>query len=362
MSESYPPLPPGSSQLVPSQEYEGAPRTKPKGWSLRSCFFVLLGLVVALIIVGNLLSLFRRRLEIPPPLRERYFSHERRAVDKVAIITLTGMIFDEEEGFVKRQIDQALRDDRVKAVVLRVNSPGGTITDADFLYHHLKKLGEKKPLVVSMGSVAASGGYYVSMAVGHRPDCIFAEPTTWTGSIGVIIFHLNLEELLARLGVEANPITSAPLKDMGTIFRKMTDEERRIFQLLVDKSLARFKEVIQSGRAKFAENPQALDDIATGRIFTATEALELGLVDRIGFLEDAVERAIQLAGLEPSKVCVIRYKPEVTLAHLLWGDGLASLKLFDRNAIFRGKLALLAPRAFYLMTGSLPELDLLRLP
>lgn len=331
--------------------------------SFRSCLMVVVGLLVAGIIVANIFWLFRRRLEMPPPLREQYVSHERRAVNKVAIITLAGMILDEEEGFVKRQIDQALSDDRVKAVVLRVNSPGGTITDADFLYHHLRKLREKKPLVVSMGSVAASGGYYVSMAVGHTPDTIFAEPTTWTGSIGVIIFHMDVEELLARVGVKTDPITSAPLKDMGSIFRKMTDEERTIFQSLVDKSLARFKEVIRSGRAKFAQDPEALDQIATGRIFTAGEALELGLVDRLGFLEDAVERAIQLAGLDPTQVCVIRYKRTPTLSDILWGGELSGSGILGSGWIdWRRKLALLTPRAFYLMTGSLVELDLLPLP
>lgn len=362
MSDALPPLPP-YQPVAPTPEYQQSPaRNGHTGHWARSCLFVLIGLVVGVFLVGQMFWLFRPRVEMPPRVREQFFSHERRAWDKVAIITLEGMILDEEEGFVKRQIDQALRDDRVKAVVLRVNSPGGTITDSDFLYYHLSKLRAKKPLVVSMGSVAASGGYYVSMAVGHQPDTIFAEPTTWTGSIGVIIFHMNVEELLSRLGVETDPILSAPLKDMGSLFRKMTPEERGIFQSLVDKSLARFKDVIRSGRAKFADDPALLDRIATGQIFTANEALELGLVDRIGFLEDAVNRAIELAGLDPDRVCVIRYKREVGLAELLWGNDLVSSFLESRGlSELRKRLSLFSPRAFYLMTGSLLELHLLDL-
>ncbi|MCS7238214.1 MAG: signal peptide peptidase SppA [Thermoguttaceae bacterium] len=362
MSNVFSPVPSYQPASGPPEYQQLPPRDTQQGSWGRSCLFALLGLVAGVFLVGQIFWLFRPRVEMPPKVREQYFSHDRRAWDKVAIITLEGMILDEEEGFVKRQIDQALQDDRVKAVVLRVNSPGGTITDADFLYHHLSKLRDKKPLVVSMGSVAASGAYYVSMAVGHRPDTIFAEPTTWTGSIGVIIFHMNVEQLLARLGVETDPITSAPLKDMGSLFRKMTPEERGIFQGLVDKSLARFKEVIRSGRAKFADDPAALDNIATGQIFTAKEALELGLVDRIGFLEDAVERAIELAGLDPSQVCVIRYKREVGLADLIWGSDFISSKWYDVTLTdLRKRLALLSPRAFYLMTGSLLELQWLEL-
>ena len=357
MSENYPPL--ANFPVSPAGPEASPQPSRPnlKG-GFRSCLLMGLGVVLGMVAVWQLYWLFRPRMEMPPRLREVYFSHEKRAWDRVAIISLSGMIVDEEEGFVKRQIDQALKDERVKAVVLRINSPGGTITDSDYLYHHLTKLREKKPLVVSMGSVAASGGYYVAMAVGSQADSIFAEPTTWTGSIGVLVFHMNVQELLNRLGVEAGSITSSPLKDMGSIFRKMTEEERELFQSLVDRSLARFKEVIKSGRPKFAENPEELDKVATGQIFTAQEAKELGLVDRIGFLEDAVQRAIELAGLDPAKVCVIRYKREVSLSDLLWGGqiGLAfdlEIPLFR----WRERLAAAFPRAYYLMNAVPTEWD-----
>ena len=357
MSENFPPLANYPVSPVAPEAPQQPPRESVKG-GFRSCLLLGLGLVVGGLLVWNLYWLFRPRMEMPPRLREVYVSHEKRARDRVAIISLSGMIVDEEDGFVKRQIDQALQDENVKAVVLRINSPGGTITDSDFLYHHLSKLRGKKPLVVSMGSVAASGGYYVAMAVGNQADCIFAEPTTWTGSIGVLIFHMNVQELLSRLGVEAGSITSAPLKDMGSIFRKMTEEERELFQSLVDKSLARFKEVIKNGRPKFAENPETLDKVATGQIFTAQEAKELGLVDRIGFIEDAVERAIELAGLDPANVCVIRYKRELSLSDLFWGGQIALALDWKVPLLrWRDRLAAGFPRAYYLMNFVPGELD-----
>ena len=118
-----------------------------------------------------------------PRVQEKFVSHDQYAKDKVVILPIEGVILESEDGFVKRAIDMAMKDEHVKAVVLRVDSPGGSVSGSDYMYHHLRKLAEKKkiPIVVSMGGIAASGGYYVSMAVGHEPDTIFAEPTCFTG-------------------------------------------------------------------------------------------------------------------------------------------------------------------------------------
>ena len=125
------------------------------------------------------------------------------------------------DGFIKKQIDQAKEDENVKAVVLRVNSPGGTITGSDYILHQLRELREERdiPLIVSMGSLCASGGYYASMAVGDTPDSLFAEPTTWTGSIGVVIPHYDLGKLMNDWGIEDNSIVSHRLKTMGSLTR-----------------------------------------------------------------------------------------------------------------------------------------------
>jgi protease-4 len=284
-----------------------------------------------------------------PRVREKFHSYERFGSDKVVIISVKGAIMD-AEGFVKRQIDRAAKDDRVKAVVLRVDSPGGTVTASDYIHHHLRQLAEEKeiPIVVSMGGIAASGGYYVAMAVGDAPDTIFAEPTTWTGSIGVLIPLYNLADLMEKWGIEEDTIASHRLKTMGSFAKPMTEEERKIWQALVAESFDRFKDIIRQGRPEFAKDPDALDRLATGQIYTADQAQANGLVDKIGFVEDAIDRAIQLAGLSKDDVCVVEYKPELTLADVLTGSGAQSRTL--------GLAALLdwtSPRAYYLST-SLP--------
>ncbi len=140
----------------------------------------------------------------------------------------------------------------LKAIVVRVNSPGGTITGSDYMLHHLRKLAEDThiPIVVSMGGLAASGGYYVSMCVGDTPETIFAEPTTWTGSIGVIIPHYNVADLMKKWGIQEDAVASHHLKTMGSIARKMTEEERKIFQQLVDEGFTQFKDVIKARPAQ----------------------------------------------------------------------------------------------------------------
>lgn len=283
-------------------------------------------------------------------IQERHFSHNRRARNKVAIISLEGPILD-GRGFVKRQIDRARKDPQVKAVVFRVNSPGGTVTGADFLYHHLRELGRQRdiPIVVSMGPLAASGGYYVAMAAGPGPDRIFAEPTTWTGSIGVIIPHFDAEELLKKLGIRHDSILSHPLKGMGSLTRAMTEQEREIFGTLVAESFTRFKQVVQSGRARFHQDPAALDKLATGQVFSAQQALSNGLIDRIGFLEDAVDRAIELAGLPADQVHVIEYRREPSLLELLVG-----VQAKDPAVELAALLELTVPRAYYLCSWMPP--------
>jgi len=282
-------------------------------------------------------------------VREEFFSHNRNAKDKVAIITVSGAILT-SEGFVKRQIDRAAADPSVKAVVLRINSPGGTMNGSDYLYHHLRKLSQDSdiPIVASFGGLAASGGYYIAMAVGDEPQTIFAEPTTWSGSIGVVIPHYDLSDMLGNWGVIEDSILSEPLKNMGSMAKPMTEEEIEIFQGLVDESFQRFKDVIKQGRPKFAEDPDALERVATGQIFTAQQAQQNGMVDKIGFVEEAVGRAIELAGLNPKNVKVVRYKPESMLATMLLGG-----KVQSRQPDVSALLDMTTPRAYYLYSWPL---------
>ena len=293
-------------------------------------------------------------------VQEEHYSHQRRSSNKVAVISVEGAIL-ESDGFIKRQIDFAAEDSHVKAVVLRVDSPGGTVTASDYLYHYLCELRQSRepeiPIVVSMGGMAASGGYYLSMACGQTPDVIFAEETTWTGSIGVIIPHYDISGLLAKWDVKQDSVASGPFKQMLSPTKSRTEDERRaerdILEVLVDESFSRFKKVIREGRPEFEkkENRRKLDDLATGQIYTARQAKEKGLIDRIGFIEDAIDRAIELARLDKNEVTVVRYKPEPNLASLLLGAQSRS-QSFD----LAGVLEMTAPRAYYLCTW-LPSLD-----
>jgi protease-4 len=282
-------------------------------------------------------------------VQEKYFSHNRNATDKVAIFSIEGTILS-GEGFFKQQIDHArqdIEDGALKAIVVRVDSPGGTISGSDYMLYHLRKLADetKVPLVVSMGPVAASGGYYVSMCVGDRPESIYAEPSTWTGSIGVVIPHFNVAELIARWGIQDDAVASDPLKTMGSIARKMTPQERKIFQELVDQGFTQFKDVIKQGRPKFKKDPAALDKLATGQVYTAKQALENGLIDKIGYIEDAIDRAIHLAGLNKKDVRVVKYKAEPHLSDILWGESRVQTP-FDLATL----MDLATPRAYFLCT------------
>lgn len=285
---------------------------------------------------------------------ETYHSLNENGTDKIAIITVEGTIL-ESEGFVKKQIDQVRKDKAVKAIVLRVDSPGGTVTASDFIYHHLVRLKKEKqeasggkplPLVVSMGGLAASGGYYVSMAVGDTPDSIFAEPTTWTGSIGVIIPHYDLSGLLKRLDVSDDSIKSGPLKQMGAFTRPMTPDEKKALEQLVGDSFKRFKNIVTSGRPRFQQHPEQLDKIATGQVFDTDQALANGLVDKQGFIEDAISRAVALAGLDEKKTKVVKYKRPFALFEGL----LASESAKKTSPDLQMLLDLAAPRAYYLST------------
>jgi protease-4 len=302
---------------------------------------------------------YEQYLQKNPRIEERYFSHSETALQKVAIITIEGTILH-SDGFAKWQIDQAAKDPEVKAVVVRVDSPGGTVTGSDYLYHHLKMLrdgensGRKVPLVVSMGGIAASGGYYLSMAAGDVPDTVFAERTTWTGSIGVIIPHFTVADLLESWKIQDDSIVSGPYKELGSPTQKLSPEmakkEREILQGLVDQTFDQFKEVVAEARPQLANNKEAFAKATTGQVFTAKQALELGLVDKLGFLEDAVNRAIELAKLDPRSVRVVKYvHPEGLLGSALFGSNASA-----ESSLGQLNLSALAdwatPRAYLLFT------------
>ncbi len=317
--------------------------------------WALLGMAVLTII--TLSAVKGQYMNLDRTINEKLYSHDVNAKDKIAIIKVSGVIMT-GEGFVKRQIDRVLEDDDVKAIVLRVESPGGTIVGSHRIYHQLCKLTEKKkiPMVVSMGSMAASGGYYVAMAVGAQKefningaeDVVFAEEITTTGSIGVILPHYNIAGLMKDWKIEDDSIKSHPLKDMGTISRKMTAEERAKFQAYINDSFERFKKVIRYGRPFFEANPKKLDALATGEIFTADQAVANGLVDQQGYLEDAVDRAIELAKLDKQDVRVIEYELPPTLVNELLGAHAKESRLSAKRLSLETLFEMSTPRAYYI--------------
>jgi protease IV len=322
----------------------------PRGGWFASIFKWAFLILALLLIVGSYQSY--RDAGSESDLHEHWHSLSKDATDKIAIISVEGTIMG-DESFVKNQIDRVRDDDHFKAVVVRVDSPGGTVTGSDYIYHHLKKLVEDRriPLVVSMGSVAASGGYYVAMAVGDNENTIYAEPTTWTGSIGVIIPHYDISGLLEKYNIADDSIASNPLKMMGSPTRKFPEairaEEQQILKGLVDSSFEGFKEIVLASRAKLRDDKAAQDAVFTGRIFTATQAEQNHLVDRLGFVEDAIDRAVEMAGLDKHEVRVVKFhRPQGLLEGMLLGTQ-GRKQPIDLAAL----LELTTPKAYYLCTG-----------
>ena len=262
---------------------------------------------------------------------EKVIGGNRKADGKIVVLTIDGLITSDADGFVSKQIRKTQSDSSVKAVVLRVESPGGTMAGSDYYLYLLKKMkSERKiPVVVSMGTIAASGGYYVSM-VG---DEIYAEPSTITGSIGVIASLYDASELFKMVGVASTPIVSGPLKTMGSLSKPMSEEERGIWQNLIDDNFDRFKQVIMEGRERFANNPEELDKLATGQVYTANEAVANHLIDKIGYLDDAVKQAGKLARIDDRDYKVIQYKPKFSMMDVLL-EVRTPNKLFNAKALF----------------------------
>ena len=207
----------------------------------------------------------------------------------VGLIRLEGEIITADKTVKK--IDDVRKDSSIRAVVVRIDSPGGAVAASQEMYEELKKLNATKPVVISMGDVAASGGYYV--ACGGRK--IFANAGTITGSIGVRMEHLNIGDLLSWAKVSHETLKSGHFKDMGALDRKLTDEERTLFNGILLNLHKQFKAAVSAARGIPLEK---VDEIADGRIYTGEQALELGLVDELGTLNSAVKAAAEMAGIK----------------------------------------------------------------
>lgn len=219
--------------------------------------------------------------------------------EKIGVVRIEGVITSSRE--INKEIIAFRKDASVKAIVLRVDSPGGGVGPSQEIYQEIKKANEIKPVVASMGSVAASGGYYVSAAARQ----IVANSGSITGSIGVIMEFTNFQELLGKIGLKSQVVKSGKHKDIGSPVRPMTKEDRKILQDLIDDVHLQFMKAVAEGRKMKLEEVRALAD---GRIFTGRRARELGLVDKLGNMQTAIEVAADLAGIEGEPRVV--YPPE----------------------------------------------------
>lgn len=248
---------------------------------------MLIGLCVVAIPVG----LFAKRVGPNPDDGTTDNSWAVKFNDRIQIISIEGTIEDDDRDSILsigsgssstvRKLEKALKNKKVKGVLLRINSPGGTIGASQELNDAVKKLKKEKPVVVSMGDTAASGGYYVACAA----DKIFANPGTLTGSIGVIISMVNIKDLADKIGIQPKIVKSGPFKDITSMYRPMTEEEKAILQELISDNYDQFVTAVSEGRSMKKEE---VKKIADGRVYSGRQALALKLIDKLGTKNDAL--------------------------------------------------------------------------
>ena len=228
--------------------------------------------------------------------------------EKVAILPISGLITD-SEGTIE-QLKKFAKDDSVKAIVVRLNTPGGGVGPSQEIYEEVRKIRGKKVVVASMGALAASGGYYIACGA----DKIFANPGTITGSIGVLMQFVNVKDLIEKIGVKGFVIKSGSFKDTGSPVREMSPEERKLLQNVIDNVHSQFVNAVVEGRKLPREDVLA---IADGRILSGEQAKELGLVDVLGNQEDAVAEAGKMAKIEGEPRVVTPPKKKFSILDLL---------------------------------------------
>ncbi len=234
----------------------------------------------------------------------------------IGVIEVKGVILDAHETIT--QLTEMKNDDKVKVIVLRVDSPGGAVGPSQEIYEEVKKLVAKKKVVVSMGSVAASGGYYIAAPATR----IYANPGTITGSIGVLMKFSNIEGLIGKIGLKAYTMKSGSYKDIGSPTRTMTEADKAILQGVIDSIHSQFIRAVADGR-KLPE--ETVREFADGRIFSGEQALGLKLVDKLGNLQDAIDEAAKLAGIKGEPHLIYPPKKKKLLLDMLVEETVSKL-------------------------------------
>jgi protease-4 len=296
---------------------------------------VLATLIIVLSLLLNAFFFWALSSAHESTLAEKHYSGSKLSKNKIAVVRIEGVLMEGATGYFQKQITQASEDSAVKAVVVRMNSPGGTITASDDLYKRLTDLRDgnpekktsAKPLVVSMASLAASGGYYASMPA----KTILAEPTTATGSIGVYASLPDVTELSKKIGFSMRVIKDGDVKYSGSPFAEMTPHERQIWQDMVDHSYLQFLHVVEEGRPNLkgklqeditvnkqvpirsgkdrSRHVEITRYLADGGIWTSDEAKQHGLIDQIGYLDDAIKIARQSANVGEDYNVILYERP-----------------------------------------------------
>jgi protease-4 len=251
---------------------------------------------------------------------------------------------------LREQIDLALEDDEIVALLLRIDSPGGTVIASDILYREVLRFKRKsgRPVIAQLMGAGTSGAYYVAMAA----DEVRAYPTTVTGSIGVIVAGLNVSGLMERFGVENQTLTTGPFKDAGSPLRPMRDVERAQLMSVAQDLFGAFLSAVEAGRPKLTR--ARIEELADGRVYSGPQALDVGLVDALGGLPEAVEAAKGAAGVVGDARVVVYHRPGVEPAGLFWAAAAAppELPLLSASALAGTESPLAGPQFLYLWAGS----------
>jgi protease-4 len=266
-------------------------------------------ILVGLVAILGLLAFFFILLFIIGQYSSRSVSSKFAFGDKIGVIEVRGLITQSQS--IIEELHQYRDDEGVKAIILRIDSPGGGVGPSQEIYREVLKIksGNKKKVITSMGSVAASGGYYIASA----SDLIVANPGTITGSIGVLMEFTNIEELFRKIGIKGVVLKSGEHKDIGSPFREMTPEEKKLIQSVIDNVHQQFIQAVADGRKM---DRSKVAQVADGRILTGEQAKQLGLVDQLGNLQDAIDTAARMVGIE-GKPQVIYPKRKFSLLELL---------------------------------------------
>lgn len=277
--------------------------------------------------------------------------------DAVAVVRVEGVITSTDEnesttnagsGKIIKALRQAIENEDVKAIVMRIDSPGGSVTGSAQIYEFITEI--EKPIVVSMAGTAASGGYYISAPT----DYIMARPDTFTGSIGVIMTLLNAEQFLTEWGIEVTMLTTGANKGIGSVWRDPTPEQEAILQQIINESYDEFVRIVAEGRQM---DEQTVRQIADGRIYTGRQALANGLVDELGTFENAIDKAAELGGISDEEPRIIDFREDDSGVFGLLDSLSSTLNQSDSNGLLEADAVweevheLMSPRIEYRYLG-----------